>query len=535
MTEKDRFGFFTVSWSFCFIAMYKSVCYSNSSSNSPLGQKTMPKEGKVQEKKLKVLFLSSEASPYAKTGGLGDVSGALPREIKKLGVDIRLVIPFYWSIKKTDVPTSLVTTVDIPMGEYRLKAEIRESVGEGGLRVYFIDREDMYQRPNLYGGACGDYYDNFERFVFFSLAALNFFEGVTRGVQIIHCNDWQTGLVPALVRARYSKHKALSQTRTVFTIHNIGYQGIFPREKMRLTGLDEKEFFHPEALEYWGKISLLKAGIVFSDAITTVSPRYAQELQSHEYGMGMEGILSAHRHKLQGILNGVDEDQWDPSKDRYLSAHYHRGHVAGKKINKEALKRELGLKGFDQYAPILCVVTRLDKQKGLDLLLQIIDEVLREQAYLVILASGDGDIARDMQYVTARYAGRIAFIKDFDEPLAHRIIAGSDILLMPSRYEPCGLTQMYALKYGTIPVVRATGGLDDTVQEFDARSGQGNGFKFSSYDPDAFLKAIMRALSLYSDRRLWQKIVKNAMECDFSWRRSAEHYLKLYQSILTES
>jgi len=339
---------------------------------------------------------------------------------------------------------------------------------------------------------------------------------------------------PPLLRAIYSNQKPFSNTKTVFTIHNIGYQGIFPKEKLSLTGLNEKEFFHPEALEYWGNISLLKAGIVFSDAITTVSPRYAQEIQTPEYGMGMEGILTAHRHKLHGILNGVDEDLWNPINDEYLSAHYHRGDITGKKRNKEALIKELALDGLPAAdTPILCMVTRLDKQKGLDLVLQIIDDILRKQVYFVILASGDEHIGQALEAAATRYPHRMAFIKGFDEALAHKIIAGSDILLMPSRYEPCGLTQMYALKYGTIPVVRATGGLEDTIQEFDKQSGKGNGFKFSEYDPKALLQAIIRAISFYSDRGSWQKIVDNAMVSDFSWRRSAEHYVELYESILT--
>ena len=280
---------------------------------------------------------------------------------------------------------------------------------------------------------------------------------------------------------------------------------------------------------------MLKAGIVFSDAVTTVSPRYAQELQSAEYGMGMEGILKAHSHKLRGILNGVDEDSWDPSRDKYLCTTFHLGKIEGKAACKKALIEELGLKGAKEEAPILCMVTRLDKQKGLDLLLQIVESLLKEQVYLVILASGDEALERELENAASLFPKKMVFINGFDEAKAHRIIGGADILLMPSRYEPCGLTQMYALKYGTIPVVRATGGLDDTVQEFDPQSGKGNGFKFNSYDPAAFLKAIKKALSIYFERALWQRIIKNAMKSDFSWRRSAEQYIELYESILAES
>ena len=481
---------------------------------------------------LKVIFLSSEATPYAKTGGLGDVSGALPREIKKLGVDIRLVLPFYWSINNEHVQTSLVSTVDVPMGAYRLKAKIHETVGEGGLAVYLIEREDMYQRPNLYGGACGDYYDNFERFAFFSLASLTLCEKWNQDTKIIHCNDWQTGLVPALLRGLYSSHPKLSKIRSVFTIHNIGYQGIFPKEKLTLTGLNEKEFFHPEGLEYWGKISTLKAGIVFSNAVTTVSPRYAEEIQSQEYGMGMEGILSAHRNKLHGILNGVDNKSWDPKKDKYLPATYDVDQKEGKRVCKERLLQQLGLQTKGTKIPLLCMVSRLDKQKGLDLLLEVIDDLMKQELCVVILASGDKKIEAKLRKTVSRYPQKMAFIKGFDEAMAHRIIAGSDILMMPSRYEPCGLTQMYASKYGTVPVVRATGGLDDTVQEFDPKSGKGNGFKFRPYEACEFLAALKRALAFYSDQRQWQRIISNAMKCDFSWRRSAEQYIDLYESLL---
>jgi starch synthase len=482
---------------------------------------------------VKVLFLSPEAVPFAKTGGLADVAGALPNALRHLGAEVEVMLPFYRVVREGKLQVSpLLKDLAVPFGNSELTAQVLGAKTEAGLSVYFIEREDLYDRPNLYGTPLGDYYDNLERFTFFARAALETATTLSLKPDVIHCHDWQTGLVPALLQGPYRDSTSLGAPATVFTIHNLGYPGLFPAEKLSLTGLSKNAYFHPEGLEYYGKISLLKAGIVYSDAITTVSPAYAKEIQTAEYGMGMEGILRHRREHLQGILNGVDYSLWDPSQDPHIPAHYSPRKMAGKKGCKQALIQEMGLNPALAKRPVLGMVSRLDVQKGLDLLAQIIDDILSLDVGLVILGSGDEQIQQAIQQAAQRHPGRISFKIGFDEPLAHRIMAGADIFLIPSRYEPCGLTQMYALKYGTVPVVRATGGLDDTIVQFISRTGRGNGFKFHQYKAAAFLQAIRKTVALFTDLKAWKRLMANGMKADFSWEQSARKYLELYKSLL---
>jgi starch synthase len=392
----------------------------------------------------------------------------------------------------------------------------------------------MYDRPNIYGNSLGDYYDNFERFAFFARAALLTAEMLAIKPDLIHCHDWQTGLVPALLKGPLRDSMTLDATPTVFTIHNVGYQGLFPADKLLLTGLSREEFYRSEGLEYYGNISLLKAGIVYSDAVTTVSPAYAREIQTPEYGMGMEGILQYRRASLHGILNGVDYQLWDPARDPHISVHYSPCKVAGKQACKESLIKEINLDHFLTKRPLLGMISRLDAQKGLDLLVKILDDILALDVGLVVLGSGDERIQGAIQEAAQRHPGRVGLTIGFDEPLAHRIMAGADAFLIPSRYEPCGLTQMYALKYGTVPIVRATGGLDDTIVPFDHKTGEGNGFKFSAYEPNAFLEAIRIAVHLFQDPKAWQRLMANGMKADFSWERSAQRYRALYELLMVK-
>jgi starch synthase len=483
---------------------------------------------------LKVLLLSSEAVPFAKTGGLADVAGSLPAALRRLGVDVHLVLPFYRIVREGKFETCLlIKDLKVPLGNSELAATVLEAKTEEGFPVYLIDREDLYDRPNLYGNPMGDYYDNLERFSFSARAALMIVETLSLKPDLIHCHDWQTGLVPALLKGSHGEISFFGKTPTVFTIHNLGYQGLFPADKLPLTGLPRGEFFHPEGLEYYGKISLLKAGIVYSDAITTVSPTYAEEIQTPEYGMGMEGILRSRRDSLHGILNGVDYRLWDPSRDTHLPAIYAPRRMAGKCRCKESLIQEMGLDPSLSKRPLLGMISRLDAQKGLDLLVQILDDILALDLGLVVLGSGDEHIQQAIQDAAQNHPGGVGLKIGFDEPLAHRIVAGADVFLIPSRYEPCGLTQMYALKYGTVPVVRATGGLDDTVVQFNSETGGGNGFKFGPYEPKAFLGAIKQAIDLFSRTTAWEKLIANGMEADFSWERSARDYLSLYESLLS--
>lgn len=484
---------------------------------------------------VKVLFLSPEAVPFAKTGGLADVAGALPGALKRIGADVRLVLPLYAMAKKGVFNLRpCIENLDVSLGSDQLRAIVWETKTEEGVPVYLIEREDLYDRPNLYGNAVGDYYDNLERFTFFAHASLRLAEFIAFQPGVIHCHDWQTGLVPALIKGPYQDSVCFQQTATVFTIHNLGYQGLFPEEKLTVTGLAKKGYFHPDGLEYWGKMSLLKAGIVYSEAITTVSPTYANEIQTSEYGMGMEGILRHRSAHLYGILNGVDYERWDPANDPHLPAKYSAQKMGGKDRCKESLIEEMNLDPFLRDRPLMGMITRLDIQKGLDLLVEILDDILDLNVGLVILGSGDEHIQKAIGQAGERHPGRVGIRIGFDEALAHRIIAGSDLFLIPSRYEPCGLTQMYAMKYGTVPVVRATGGLEDTVTSFDAHTARGNGFKFGAYHPKAFYAAIRDAADLFEDARLWRQLRDNGMEEDFSWNRSARAYLEIYRSVMRQ-
>jgi len=483
---------------------------------------------------LKILFLSSEVMPFAKTGGLADVAGSLPVALKRAGVDVRLVLPFYRVIREGSYENRvIIRELEVPFGERILKADILETTLAGDIPVYLVEREDMYNRPGLYGNSRGDYYDNLERFSFFSHAALKTAQAAGFSPDIIHCHDWQTGLVPALLKGPYRTSIGLSGAATVFTIHNMGYQGLFAPDKLAVTGLSGPQYFHSEGLEYWGNISLLKAGIVYSDVITTVSPTYAGEILSHEYGLGMEGVILSRRGSLHGILNGVDYNEWNPSKDIHISARYTRKAVSLKKRCKKELIREMALSQDLENKPLIGMISRLDKQKGLDILIPALEEIIKLDTGMIILGSGDEGIEKALIKAAGTHPDRIAIHTGFNNPLAHRIMAGADIFLIPSRYEPCGLTQMYALKYGTVPVVRATGGLNDTIDQYDKEHGStGNGFKFSPYTSAALVSAVKQAVELFEDKNTWRRLIKTGMKYDFSWDMSAVHYLNVYESLL---
>ena len=460
------------------------------------------------------------------------MAGSLPPALKRLGADVRMVLPLYRAVHESQFKMKpLSTALRVPLGNAELRASIHEISPPSGIPVYLIEREDLYDRPNLYGTPSGDYYDNLERFTFFAHAALRVAEERSFVPDVIHCHDWQTGLVPALLKGMYSRSPALRHARSLFTIHNIGYLGRFPADKFSLTGLSAADFFNPGGLEFWGDISLLKAGIVYSDAVTTVSPTYAEEIQTPEYGMGMEGILAERREHLHGILNGVDYGFWNPEIDKYLPSNYSLKNPKGKLACKKSLLREMGLKESLQDQPLLGMVSRLDTQKGLDLLVNILDTLMGQKTGLTILGSGDEAIQKSLHQAAKRHRGKVGIRIGFDEPLAHRLIAGADILLIPSRYEPCGLTQMYALKYGTVPVVRATGGLKDTIEHFDPKERKGNGFKFTDYAPKPLLDAVQEAIHLFHEPKSWAALMANGMKTDFSWTRSAKRYLELYRSV----
>ena len=496
-----------------------------------LDQTLRPGDGMAKDE-LKILFLSPEAVPLAKSGGLADVAGSLPIALNQLGLDVRLVLPFYRVIREGNHDVRpIFNKMEVPLGKEKMRANVFETKLGSDVPVYLIEREDLYDRPNLYGNARGDYYDNLERFGFFAHASLRLMQALSFRPDVVHCHDWQTGLVPALIKGPYRDISIFSGAASMFTIHNLGYQGLFPEDKFPVTGLPREDFYHTEGLEYWGKMSLLKAGIVYSDAITTVSPTYAKEIQTPEYGMGMDGILRRRSTSLYGILNGVDYSLWDPARDSYLPNKYNAKNLDGKSSCKKSLIKKMGLDSSVNDRPLLGMTSRLDAQKGLDLLIPILDDTLALDIGLVLLGSGDEAIQDAIQGFAKRHPGRVGLSIGFNESLAHEIMAGVDIFLIPSRYEPCGLTQMYALKYGTVPVVRATGGLNDTIAPFDIKTKKGNGIKFRPYESEALLGSIRQAIALFRDPVAWERLIANGMKEDFSWEHSARSYLELYRSI----
>ena len=481
---------------------------------------------------LKVLMVSSEAVPFAKTGGLADVAGSLPPALLRQGVEAALVLPGYRTILESGQSwRPIIRDMAVPLGNATLKTDVLEGETDDGVRVYLIDREDLFNRPNLYGDRYGDYYDNLERFSFFCHGALRLANQLSVTPHLLHLHDWQTGLIPALLKGPYWDWPNLSGMPTVFTIHNLGYQGNFGGDRLPVTGLSHSQFFHADGLEYWGSFSLLKSGIVYAHAVTTVSPTYAWEIQTDEGGMSMAPVLRSRGGDVRGILNGVDYGIWNPETDPHLESIYTMNHPDGKHRCKAALIRELQLDPTLMERPLLCMISRLDFQKGFDLLLPALDEIVESGAGLVVLGSGEEWISHELAEAAKRHPGHMALRTGFDVDLAHRIMGGADIFLMPSLYEPCGLTQMYALKYGTVPVARGTGGLEDTISSFDAKTRRGNGFKFRAYDRDAFLNSVREALTLYSRQAIWRQLMMNGMKMDFSWDRSAREYADIYRSI----
>ncbi len=458
-------------------------------------------------KGLKVLMVSSEVVPFSKTGGLADVVGSLPLAIDKLGVDIRVVTPRYKSVK-------------IYGNEARLDDDVP---------VYFIEDEGYFMRDNLYGDKAGDYPDNLERFAFFSKKVLEILKDLDFKPDIIHCNDWQTALIPAYLKTILKDDPFYAGIKTVFTIHNIGYQGLFPKEEFPETGLGW-DLFSIDGLEFYGKVNILKGGLVFSDIITTVSPTYAREIQTKEFGYGLDGVLAQRKDLIFGIVNGVDYDEWNPSRDKELQYHFSPTKIDGKDKEKIALQREGGLKE-DVNAPLIGIISRLADQKGLDIISQIIEPLLDMKVQLILLGTGDEKYHILFERMKRKHPKKASIHLKFDAVLAKKIYAGSDMFLMPSRYEPCGLGQLISLRYGTIPIVRKTGGLADTIIEYNPKTGEGNGFVFERYDADELFGTIRRAVDLYKDKGTWRKLVLKAMKCDFSWEGSAKKYIELYKKI----
>ncbi|NOZ23452.1 MAG: glycogen synthase GlgA [Planctomycetes bacterium] len=483
---------------------------------------------------MNLLIASSEVAPFAKTGGLADVVGSLPKPLHKLGHDVAVIMPLYRTVRqncKKLTPTK--ARIEILVGREAVSAAIMKSTIPGSRApIYFVDCPQYYDRDELYGPKGKDYPDNAARFIFFSRAVLETIKALEMDVDVIHCNDWQTGLIPVYLKTLYKPDPALSKTGTVFTIHNLAYQGLFWHWDMKLTGLSWSLFNWGE-LEFFGKLNLMKGGLVFADVLNTVSKTYAKEIQTtDEFGKGLEGILCLRSHDLYGIVNGVDYDVWNPAKDPLIPANYSPGKLAGKGACKKALQKNNGLPTAD--VPLIGMIGRLDPQKGWDLVEDIIDDLMKRDLQLVILGTGMERYHKLLEHIAKAYPDKAGVNLTFDNRLAHEIEAGADMFLMPSRYEPCGLNQLYSLKYGTVPIVRRTGGLADTIVDCTPASldaQEANGFSFGEYSTGALLDAIDRALAAYADRKVWAKVRKIGMKQDWSWKRSAKEYEALYGKV----
>lgn len=479
---------------------------------------------------LSIVMVGSEAVPYAKTGGLGDVLGALPRALGRLGHRVTVVVPRYRGIAAGE----RLTSASIPMGGRLVTAVYYAERVHEFVEMVLVDCPEFFDRDELYTVDGVDYPDNPARFGFLARASLEFLALGDAPTSVLHAHDWQAGLLPLYLRRLYHHHARLDAVPVVFTIHNLAYQGL--TDAGWLPGLDlGPDVFVPgalESLEYFGQISFLKSGIGFSDALSTVSPRHAIEIQSPEYGFGLDGVLRARAADLVGILNGIDYDEWDPQRDRFLPEPYDAGDLSGKGAAKREVLRRFGLASSKAAMgrPLVGMISRLVDQKGFDLIEALAGRLTELDASIVLLGNGEARYEQMWRDLAGHAPDRIGASIGFDEALAHLIEGGADMFLMPSRYEPCGLNQMYSLRYGTVPVVRATGGLDDTVQDVDLVSGRGNGFKFAEYTPEALLAALERALATYRNRPTWRRIQQAGMRGDYSWDASARQYVEMYRN-----
>jgi starch synthase len=474
-------------------------------------------------------MVASEAVPFAKTGGLADVASALPEALGRLGHRVAIVLPLYRGV----TAGQLADRRSLVLGGRRFDVGYVEHTISEHVRAIFVDVPELFDRPGIYGEGNVDYPDNALRYGVLARAALEAAAAATPEwqPQVIHAHDWQAGLVPVYLRTHYASHATLGSVSTIFTIHNLAFQGLFPPETLPRLDL-AWDLFTPGGLEFWGKVSFLKGGIMFADRLTTVSPRYAREILTPELGFGFDGILRSRKSVLTGILNGIDPGVWSPETDKYLPAPFSRADLSGKREAKQHLLDLFGLPS-DQAAldrPLIGMVSRMTDQKGFDLLGDSIKGLLSFDASYALVGTGEPAYEAQWSRLAAEEPGRVGAWIGFDERRAHLAVGGADLFLMPSRFEPCGLNQMYSLRYGTVPVVRATGGLADTVANFSQKTGKGTGFTFRDYSPAALQGAVKRALSTYKRKGDWRAIQLAGMECDYSWDVSAREYVKVYRS-----
>jgi starch synthase len=472
---------------------------------------------------MRILFVASEGLPFSKTGGLADVVEALPKALVAQGHDVAVVLPRY---RNTQIKNIVIRSLTVPMGTALRFPAIADGARPGGVQYFFVDDPEYFDRDQLYGVGGRDYPDNAERFAEFARAAIELAKQLWLP-DVIHCHDWQSALVPVLLRTAYASDPQLSAIPVIFTIHNMGYHGLFARDVLARIGLPDS-LFRMDALEFFGHLNYLKGGLVFSDYLTTVSRKYAEEIQTTEYGHGLDGVVRTRADHLVGILNGVDYSVWNPEVDSLLAARYSAGDLSGKQACKGDLLAQFQLPEENLARPLIGIVSRFADQKGFDLLAQVADTIMQEDLAIVALGAGEAKHERMFRELAQQFPKRLGVKIAYDNTLAHKIEAGADMFLMPSRYEPCGLNQIYSLRYGTVPVVRATGGLDDTIEPFDQASGRGTGFKFSEYTGPALLAALHEALGAYADKAAWRRLQANGMAKDFSWNASALEYARLY-------
>jgi starch synthase len=475
---------------------------------------------------MNITFAASEGVPFSKTGGLADVVGALPRALAELGHDVTTFLPRYKNTRVSQAKVA-IGSLTIPFDDQYRFCSVMDAGKQDGVQIYLVDYPPFFDRDGLYGvPGGGDYPDNAERFCLFSRAVLE--ASKVFGVpDLFHCHDWQTALIPVLIHTNYVNDPVLRKVPVVFTIHNQGYQGLFEADVLPLLNLPW-ELFTVNRMEFWGKVNFLKGGIVFSDMISTVSRRYAQEIQTTEYGFGLEGVLRAKNNNLAGILNGVDYSEWNPKTDKYIAQNYSVEDLSGKAVCRADLLQQFGAEPLEGHA-LVGIVSRFAQQKGFDLIASIADRLMHDPVQMVILGTGDTQYEDLFRKLARLYPKKFGVKIAYDNAIAHKIEAGADMFLMPSRYEPSGLNQMYSLKYGTVPIVRATGGLDDSIEDWNPATKQGTGFKFHSYHGEALYSAVREALEAFKDRESWSQLTINGMKKDFSWSRSAKEYVRVYE------
>lgn len=477
---------------------------------------------------MKVLFTVSECVPFIKSGGLADVAGSLPKELRRLGTDVRVIMPKYGSISEEfKQEMKRVAEFTVQVGWRNQYCGIEE-LSYNGITFYFVDNEQYFNRDHLYG-----YFDDGERFAFFNHAVLQGLAQIQFYPDVIHCHDWHTGMIPFLLKKKYQMIKEYAEIKSVFTIHNLQFQGIMPKEALNdLLNLDDR-YFNMEELEFYGNINFMKGALVAADKITTVSPTYLKEIQTDYFGEKLNGVLVKRNKDLSGILNGIDEDIYNPETDLNLAKNYSTTTLFDKEENKRFIQQKFGLPQSD--VPLIAMITRLTKQKGLELVQAVFHEILSENIQMIVLGTGDPEFEQFFREMEGMYGEKFKAYIGFNEELAHQLYAGADLFLMPSKFEPCGLGQLIALKYGTVPIVRETGGLNDTVQPYNEFSGEGNGFSFTKFNAHDMLYTIRRAIYFYQDQEIWDQLIISAMEMKYSWAQSAFKYNQLYSGLVSRS